>query len=397
MSKQILWVGLLSLAVTTLPTTSLAITVQDVSNPREAYGGWVTDQANILSPETETQINQLISELEAQNGSEIAVVTVPETAPAATPKEFTTKLFNHWKIGKAGKDNGVLFLISQGDRRVEIETGYGVEGVLPDARVGNLIQQEITPRFKQGDLDGGTLAGTKALVVILRGDAPPVSSETPEQTPVAINPALDEQNLDPAGSFPVGWVGGIGAGTALLVFVGYKLSRRPVYVEPEGRSRVTDWGFNRPLHCQVCQQPMLQLDSTLVLPHLSQPEQVAQNIGSLDFQGWQCPSCSPQLKGLGMHIRAYIQDSSRFHNCPHCLELTVERTIRTLSHPTEFSEGQRLITDKCHCCSYHKETQEWIPRLPPPPPPSSSSGGCSDGGGSFGGGSSGGGGAGGSW
>jgi uncharacterized protein len=85
----------------------------------------------ILDEPTEAQLNSVISQLERSNGTEIAVVTVPETAPSASPKEFTTALFKSWGIGKKGKDNGVLFLISKGDRRVEIETGYGVEAILP--------------------------------------------------------------------------------------------------------------------------------------------------------------------------------------------------------------------------------------------------------------------------
>ena len=84
-------------------------------------------------------------------------------------------------IGKAGQNNGVLLLISKGERRVEIETCYGVEGILPDARTGNI---EITPRFKQGDFDGGTLAGTKALVVALKADA------------LQTNPRADQPSLD---------------------------------------------------------------------------------------------------------------------------------------------------------------------------------------------------------
>jgi uncharacterized protein len=126
--------------------------------------------ASVLSSSTQAKINQLISNLEAKNGSEIAVVTVPDTSPSETPKKFATALFNQWGIGKKGQDNGVLFLISKGDRRVEIDTGYGVEKILPDARVGNIIKQEIAPRFKKGDFDGGTLAGIKALVKALDGE-----------------------------------------------------------------------------------------------------------------------------------------------------------------------------------------------------------------------------------
>ena len=165
--KQSFCAGLASLVVIGVPSVSLGVTVEQVPNPRQANGGWVTDMADILSPNAEAELNQTISNLEAKNGSEIAVVTVPETAPSATPKQFATTLFNRWGIGKAEKNNGVLVLISQSDRRVEIETGYGLQTILPNTKVSNIIQQEIAPKFKQGDYDGGTIAGTKSLVLAL--------------------------------------------------------------------------------------------------------------------------------------------------------------------------------------------------------------------------------------
>ncbi len=179
-SHPVIWLGSLCVAFFLVPSPGLALTVQEVPNPRQVSGGWVTDKAEILQPETETQLNQMIARLEAKNGAEIAVVTVPETAPAASPKEFTTNLFNYWKIGKKGQDNGVLFLISVKDRRVEIETGYGVEGILPDGKVGNIIETQITPRFRQKDFDGGTLAGTRAIIVSLE---PSLSKELTQDTP----------------------------------------------------------------------------------------------------------------------------------------------------------------------------------------------------------------------
>ena len=324
----------------TVPATSLAVTVQEVPNPRQVNGGWVTDKANILSPDTEAKINQLISGLEAQNGSEIAVVTVPETAPAGTPKEFAHELFNYWKIGKAGQNNGVLLLISKGERRVEIETGYGVEGILPDARAGNIIQQEITPRFKQGDFDGGTLAGTKALVVALKADALPT------------NPRADQPSLDADQQTPVGWLPGIGAGGVLLAFIGYKMSRRPLFIKPEGRSRHhSNWELRRRLYCTACKQPMEKLDSTTLQSRLSKPEQVAQNLGSVSFEGWQCLNCRPHLTSQQIHIRASSVNKYRFRECLYCQELTVESTSQVLQSATEYSEGKRLITESCHCCS----------------------------------------------
>ena len=157
----------MGLTICLLPLPTQALTVKEVPNPRQISGNWVTDSAEILSPETEAQLNQMVSQLESKNGAEIAVVTVTETKSAASPKAFATELFNYWHIGKKDQDNGVLFLISKGDRRVEIETGYVVGESLPDAKVGNIIDTEILPRFKQNDFNGGILAGTRAMIVTL--------------------------------------------------------------------------------------------------------------------------------------------------------------------------------------------------------------------------------------
>ncbi|MGJ3245294.1 MAG: TPM domain-containing protein [Elainellaceae cyanobacterium] len=172
---RVCWAGLLSGAIASVPLPSAAIPVEAVTNPREAYGGWVSDEADLLSDSTEAELNQRISDLEAGNGSEIAVVTVPDTSPSSTPKAFATALFNHWGIGKADEDNGILFLISEGDRRVEIETGYGIEPILPDAQVGEILDTHILPQFKEGNFDQGTLAGTIALIDVIH-DATPVLS-----------------------------------------------------------------------------------------------------------------------------------------------------------------------------------------------------------------------------
>jgi uncharacterized protein len=164
MVKQVFWIIIFCLAIFTNSQPSLALTVQEVPNPRQVYGGWVTDITDLLSSQTETKLNGIISRLERKNGSEIAVVTVPETAPADTPKQFATQLFNSWGIGKQGENNGVLFLISQSDRRVEIETGYGIKEILPNAVIKEIINQHIIPYFKQSNFDDGTLLGIQELI-----------------------------------------------------------------------------------------------------------------------------------------------------------------------------------------------------------------------------------------
>ncbi|WP_226889787.1 TPM domain-containing protein [Nostoc sp. MG11] len=395
--KRIFWASVFSSAILLFPLSGLAVTVQEVPNPRKEYGGWVTDMAGILSDETEAQINQMVSELEAKKGMEIAVVTVPETSPAASPKTFATELFNIWGIGKKGKDNGVLFLISVGDRRVEIETGYGVEAILPDAKVGNIIDTQIISHFKKGDFAGGTLAGTKALIVVLKSDQPLSESQV----------TLPDTQTTPNNTGG-GILWGVLAGGGILTLAAGSavyLTRRPrkIFIAPEGRTRKSKGNYT--FLCADCQKPMKQVDDSTVQSYLNKPETTAQKLGSIKFQGWRCLSCTHKTTGNGFHIVAQQSHSSRFRQCPQCHELTVIRDEKTVQSPTRASTGRRLITDECHSCSYHHQQEEIIPRLPPPPPPPSNSwgsgggfsGGGGGGGGSFGGGSSGGGGGGGSW
>ena len=166
--RQTLTFGFIGTTILFTPLSTQALTVGEVINPQQNNGGWVTDMADILSSKTETELNSLIDDLEQNNGAEIAVVTVPETAPAASPKAFATELFNHWGIGKADAGNGILFLVSMADKRVEIETGYGIESILPDTTVAQIIDTKITPQYKHGNFDSGTLDGTKALVATLQ-------------------------------------------------------------------------------------------------------------------------------------------------------------------------------------------------------------------------------------
>jgi uncharacterized protein len=117
MLKPLFPMGLVGLSVVAFTTSSWAVPLESVPNPRRS-GGWVSDTANLLDANTQIQLNRLITDLETRTTSEIAVVTVTDTAPAANPKAFATSLFNAWKIGKKGKNNGVLFLVSRSDRRV---------------------------------------------------------------------------------------------------------------------------------------------------------------------------------------------------------------------------------------------------------------------------------------
>ncbi len=128
--------------------------------------GYVNDFAHVLSSKTKNRLNKLAVELEQKTGVEVAVVTI-KTLNGNDIFDYSMNLFQKWGIGKKGKDNGVLFLVDTGERKLRINTGYGVEGILPDGLLGRIRDQYIVPYFKKGDYDDGILNGTMAIASVV--------------------------------------------------------------------------------------------------------------------------------------------------------------------------------------------------------------------------------------
>ncbi len=175
-----------------IPVSAFSLSVDEVPNPRHT-NSWTSDQANMLSAAAEDRIDARIDELEDKTGVEIAVVTVG-SVDAATPRDFGTRLFNHWGIGKAGEDNGLLVLMVEDERRLEMETGYGLEPELPDAWLKRMQESTMVPHFRAGNFDRGLEAGVEAVVERLApGLAAPAASDDPFQA----EPTLPDLDFDP--------------------------------------------------------------------------------------------------------------------------------------------------------------------------------------------------------
>jgi uncharacterized protein len=130
--------------------------------------GRVTDNAQILSEETCRSLTESLKEHESRTGNQIAVLTVP-TLNGESIEEYAVEVFKEWKLGQKGKDNGILIVIVPNDRCMRIEVGYGLEGTLTDGMTGQIIRSIITPRFKNGDYDGGITDGARAVMDVLEG------------------------------------------------------------------------------------------------------------------------------------------------------------------------------------------------------------------------------------
>ena len=118
----------------------------------------VIDLTGTLSGEAVTRIEAKLAALEARKGSQIAVLIVPSTQPEEI-EQFGIRVEDAWKLGRKGVDDGAYLIVAKNDRRVRIEVGYGLEGALSDAIANRIVDETITPHFKQGDFDGGIEAG----------------------------------------------------------------------------------------------------------------------------------------------------------------------------------------------------------------------------------------------
>ena len=167
-----------------------------------ALTGRVVDQADIIPAPVEAELTAKLENLETTTQRQLVVATVP-TLDGYDISDYGYQLGREWEIGDAERNDGALLLVAPNERRVRIEVGYGLEGYLTDAVSSLIIQNEITPRFREGDMPGGIVAGTDAIIAQLQ--LPP---DQAAQIAQAAQTAQAQQSSD--GGFPVGaliWLG----------------------------------------------------------------------------------------------------------------------------------------------------------------------------------------------
>jgi uncharacterized protein len=131
--------------------------------------GYVTDRAGLLSPAARENLETVLRAFEEKTSNQVVVATFP-SLEGDSLEDFSMRLAEAWKAGQKRKDNGVIFLVFKNDRKMRIEVGYGLEGVLTDALSGQIISQVAAPYFRKGDYSGGILAGTGAIMKATQGE-----------------------------------------------------------------------------------------------------------------------------------------------------------------------------------------------------------------------------------
>ena len=142
--------------------------------------GRVVDTAEVLSPDASERLTALLKGHEERTSNQVAVLTL-RSLEGESIEDFAERVFQAWRLGQAGRDNGVLVAIAVDDRRMRIEVGYGLEDTLTDLAAGRIIRNVMTPRFREGDYDGGVEAGAQAVIAALEG-----TGEPPGETAAAV-------------------------------------------------------------------------------------------------------------------------------------------------------------------------------------------------------------------
>jgi uncharacterized protein len=140
--------------------------------------GRVNDRAGVLSAELRQRLEQRLAAYEQSSGHQFAVLTL-KTLDGQPLEEFSIRVVEQWKLGKAGKDDGLLLLVVTGDHKVRIEVGYGLEGAITDALSSRVTRNVLAPAFRKGDYGGGIERALEALMAVASGGQVPDSVAKP--------------------------------------------------------------------------------------------------------------------------------------------------------------------------------------------------------------------------
>jgi uncharacterized protein len=149
----------------------------DVAVP--PLSGRVVDQTATLSSGDVASLTQTLKALEARKGSQVAVLIVPTTAPE-TIEQYSIRVAEAWMIGRKKIDDGALLVVAKNDRKLRIEVGYGLEGALNDVTAKRIIDEIITPKFRNGDFASGISAGVDRIIGVIDGE--PLPAPAPRQS-----------------------------------------------------------------------------------------------------------------------------------------------------------------------------------------------------------------------
>jgi len=392
---------ILFLLICFLPLCAFSIeyTVNTVPKSKNAYeNGFVSNPDGILKAETVSKLNQYLDELNKETTAEMTVVAL-NSIGSAEINSFATELFKLWKIGKAKKDNGLLILFVLDQRKIKFETGYGLEGILPDAICKRIQKQTITPEFKAGNYDAGILAGVERVGTIIRKE--PQKEETPKSI-IAWNEVLpiaaafyiliamiawiwvansiqkiknDKKLTTNIAKYKVIKSQKSGIITTVSIFMPlaglilillfskaiYILLLLPIPLATLPANIYAKWVAFRirrqPIACNVCDGTMHILSEQKEDAHLKLAQQFEEKLHAVDYDVFVCDKCANEAIFT-------LEKPSSYSECPKCgTKALILKEKRTIVAPTYISAGTERTTYICKFCGYEENDNHNIPRI----------------------------------
>lgn len=406
-------VAILLLSLLSLSLAAQTYTVKSVPNPMlRCNHCYVSNPDGILSTQAEQTINQKLTSLSSLNGVQVAVVAINSIGYEDDEYTFAYNLFNAWRIGEAGKNNGVLILFVRDMRAVKIETGYGVEGLLPDAFCDRVLNEVMFPYFKQSQWDAGFVAGVEAIKDRLTTD------EAMEELLLNTNSTRSHvvsllciyfiiaflllslmawwsyftfQRLRGENNIQYGQLAVISGVTKVLAFVFPLPMALFAWWLLHKRTTIR----RRPITCHTCDQKMHLLTEEEEDTYLKSTEIAEEIVKSVDYDVWLCNACQ------STRVLPYASVYTTYKTCPNCGAKTYKLEHDQVAiQPTTLHAGQGEKVYECQHCKFKKVVPYVIPMIVVAAAVGRSGGrggfgGGFGGGSGFGGGFSGGGGAGG--
>jgi uncharacterized protein len=131
---------------------------------------YFNDYAKVVSPAASERLNKKLEDFEHESSNQILVAVYPKMESDSSIEDYTVRVAQSWRVGQKAKNNGAVLFVFIQDRKMFIQVGYGLEGAVPDALAKQIIENELKPRFRQGDFEGGLSAGVDAILAATRGE-----------------------------------------------------------------------------------------------------------------------------------------------------------------------------------------------------------------------------------
>jgi uncharacterized protein len=344
-----LFVGLLGLAATDLRAAAVAL--EQIPTPRPS--GWVIDYTSTLSSVDRERLNRLGDEIQRQTGAEMAIVVI-DTTGGMDAREYATRLFNRWGVGRVRQDDGILLFAALGDRAAESVLGDGIDHVSNLQMSQAVMDREMVPRFRSGDAAGAITAGAFASSRLIFG------VDTGELQTMAEPPAVVSEGL-PLQSAPAPQVGfapleppagppqfPFGSTFGVLATLGGVLGFFAL--------------LNRPPRCPKCRLRMERFEEESDDRFLEPHERLEEQLGSVDYAVWSCPGCGEVTE------RSHERWFSGYERCPGCRAKTLRKTSTTLEAATYDQGGRVRVDEECANCPHRSTHTHSTPRLVRPSP-----------------------------